>query len=147
MSTLTIDLFGKTLAETSAWIEEYMEISGEREPERALHAMRAVLHALRDRLTLDQNTHLSAQLPTMLRGLYYESWDPHGSLAKRATLDEFLERIAEEYGRHDRDFDPGAVATAVFSVLGGRVGDAIVKIEATLPKEYRVLWEFPFSEV
>lgn len=147
MSTLTIDLFAKTVAETGAWIEDYMELSGEENPEHALHAMRATLHALRDQLTLDQNAHLSAQLPTMLRGLYYESWDPQGSYVKRATLEEFLERISEDYGRHSRDFDPADVASSVFSVLGTRINDVIRKIEATLPKEYRTLWEFPLSEV
>ncbi|MDE2482563.1 MAG: DUF2267 domain-containing protein [bacterium] len=147
MSTITIDLFAKSLAETNAWIDDYMSVSGEGDPERALHALRATLHALRDQLTLDQNAHLSAQLPTMLRGLYFEAWDPHGTHVRRATLEGFLERISDEYGRHVRDFDPQDVATAAFAVLDLRVAAVAAKIRGTLPKEYRALWEIPLFEV
>jgi uncharacterized protein (DUF2267 family) len=39
-------------------------------------ALRAVLHALRDRLTVAETAHLSAQLPMLIRGIYFKGWDP-----------------------------------------------------------------------
>jgi uncharacterized protein (DUF2267 family) len=39
---------------------------------RAYHALRAVLHALRDRLTLEETAQFGAQLLTFVRGVYYE---------------------------------------------------------------------------
>jgi uncharacterized protein (DUF2267 family) len=38
--------------------------------------LRATLHALRDRLIIDEVAQLSAQLPMLIRGLYYKGWDP-----------------------------------------------------------------------
>ena len=35
-----------------------------------------MLHTLRDRLTVDVAAKLAAQLPTLIRGIYYEDWDP-----------------------------------------------------------------------
>jgi len=39
---------------------------------RAYNALRAVLHALRDRLTTEEIAQFGAQLPTFVRGVYYE---------------------------------------------------------------------------
>ncbi|MFH9728397.1 DUF2267 domain-containing protein [Streptomyces sp. NPDC017254] len=35
-----------------------------------------MLHTLRDRLTVDVAAHFAAQLPDLLRGAYYDGWDP-----------------------------------------------------------------------
>ncbi|MFE2233419.1 DUF2267 domain-containing protein [Streptomyces sp. NPDC059442] len=35
-----------------------------------------MLHTLRDRLTGDVAAHFAAQLPDLLRGAYYDGWDP-----------------------------------------------------------------------
>ena len=39
-------------------------------------ALRSVLHALRDRLTVEETAQLAAELPMLIRGIYYESWHP-----------------------------------------------------------------------
>lgn len=39
-------------------------------------ALRSVLQTLRDRLTVEETAQLAAQLPTLVRGLYYEGWNP-----------------------------------------------------------------------
>lgn len=59
-------------------------------------ALRATLHALRDRLTVDETAQLSAQLPMLVRGIYYDSWDP-SSVPVKMGKEEFLERVKSEF--------------------------------------------------
>ncbi len=62
----------------------------------AYSALRAVLHALRDRLTAQQATHLGAQLPLLVRGIYYEGWHAAQKPTGDRQVDEFLTRVAAE---------------------------------------------------
>jgi uncharacterized protein (DUF2267 family) len=59
-------------------------------------ALRAVLHALRDRLTVDEAAQLSAQLPMLVRGIYFAGWDP-SKVPVKMKKEEFLERIQREF--------------------------------------------------
>src|SRR5258706_928036 len=59
-------------------------------------ALRAVLHALRDRLTVDEGAQFSAQLPMLVRGLYYAGWDP-SRVPQKMSRDEVLQRVPQEY--------------------------------------------------
>jgi len=71
MSFTGLEVFDKTLQIAPVWL-------GEMGPDRqrAHHALRAVRHALRDRLPLHLAAHLGAQLPLLVRGIYYDSWHP-----------------------------------------------------------------------
>ncbi|MCW2864221.1 MAG: hypothetical protein JWP48_5929 [Actinoallomurus sp.] len=62
---------------------------------QSYNALRAVLHALRDRLTVDEAAHFAAQLPMLVRGLYYEGWDP-SRVPKKMHRDDFLNQIRKE---------------------------------------------------
>jgi uncharacterized protein (DUF2267 family) len=42
----------------------------------AYAALRAILHALRGLMRVDDIAHLGAQLPMLIRGICYEGWDP-----------------------------------------------------------------------
>jgi len=42
----------------------------------AYKGLRAVLQTVRVRLPLDLAVHFGAQLPMLVRGLYYEGWEP-----------------------------------------------------------------------
>lgn len=66
MSATGLDVFDRTLQTTNIWLDDIMAGLG---PDRHLawHVLGAVLHALRDRLPLDQAAHLGAQLPLLVR--------------------------------------------------------------------------------
>jgi len=48
------------------------------------------LHAVRNRIGPENAAHLGAQLPMLIRGLYYEGWDPTGKPTKERHEAQFL---------------------------------------------------------
>jgi uncharacterized protein (DUF2267 family) len=67
-------------------------------PEQAYSVLRAVLHAVRDRLTVEEATHLAAQLPMLVRGFYYEGWRPALAPNEFETAEAFFRRVEESLG-------------------------------------------------
>lgn len=62
--------------EARNWIAELMnELNCDER--KAYLLLRAVLHGLRDRLSIDEVATLSAYLPTLIRGLFLEDWQPN----------------------------------------------------------------------
>lgn len=48
----TLEFLQTTIQKTHNWLNEYMQHTGREDEAKAWHSMRAVLHALRDRLTV-----------------------------------------------------------------------------------------------
>lgn len=59
-------------------------------------ALRTILHALRDRLTVEVSAHLAAQLPLLVRGIYYDGWDP-SAVPMKMDREMFLARVRQEF--------------------------------------------------
>jgi uncharacterized protein (DUF2267 family) len=79
MSLTGLAAFDSSIHLTNGWLKELSEILQWREDRgRAYLALRAVLHALRDRLTVSEVADLAAQLPMVVRGFFYEGWHPAG---------------------------------------------------------------------
>ena len=140
MSTTGLDVFDTTVQKTNSWLKDIMHEMDWQERRKAYQALRSTLHALRDRLTVDEVAQLAAQLPMLVRGFYYEGWDPTGKPLKVRDLEGFLATIALEF-RGDDEVDPDQVARAVFTVLARRITQGELEdIEGLLPKEVRRLW-------
>jgi uncharacterized protein (DUF2267 family) len=76
----------------------------------------------------------------LIRGFYYEGWDPTGKPLKERSKEEFLARI-EEYFSSDDPVDPEQVARAVFTVLSNRVTEGEIEdVKHVLPAEIEGLW-------
>jgi uncharacterized protein (DUF2267 family) len=134
-----LEVFERTLHKTNTWIKELMQVLDTDDRHVAYLAMRATLHALRDRMTVAEVAQLGAQLPMLIRGFYYEGWDPTGKPFKARHREEFLERISQELGTVD--LAPEETATAVFIVLAARVAQGEIEdVKHILPAEIRGLW-------
>jgi uncharacterized protein (DUF2267 family) len=140
MSSTGLRAFDSTLQTTNVWLNDIRERLGWEERQRAYHALRAVLHALRDHLTVEQAAALAAQLPLLVRGIYFEGWHPHGKPLKERHKEEFLRRIGRAFA-NDSDADPAGVTRAVLGVLAKHVApEEIEGLRNNLPSELRTLW-------
>jgi uncharacterized protein (DUF2267 family) len=137
-----IDAFDKTIQITNTWLNEIMADHG---PDRqvAWHVLSAVLHALRDRLTTDLSANLGAQLPLLVRGTYYDQFEPSKQPDKSRSLDEFLDRVQQEL-RYTRPVDSKEAVRSVFKVLSHYIDPGEVrKVRLALPEQVRELWPDP----
>ena len=140
MSTTGLQVFDQTLQLTNIWLKSLMEKQGWTDRHRAYLALRATLHALRDRMNPDEAAHLGAQLPMLVRGFYFEGWHPAGKPLKERSKGEFLAHIRKAMPG-DPDLDPERIARGVFSLLADRVtAGEIADVKQTLPKGVRELW-------
>jgi uncharacterized protein (DUF2267 family) len=140
MSFTGLAPFDSTVHMTNSWLKELMELMGWEDRHRAYHALRVVLHALRDHLTIDEVVTLGAQLPMLVRGFYYEGWHPADKPLKERRKEAFLSHIAAEY-RNEPEVDPERVTRAVLQVLAKHVtAGEIEGVKHSLPTEIRSLW-------
>jgi uncharacterized protein (DUF2267 family) len=146
--TTGLDVFDKTVQESNLWLKDIMERLATDDRHRAYSTLRAVLHSLRDRIGAESAAHLGAQLPMLLRGVYYEGWDPTDKPTKDRHVMAFLAHLGRELPRSDTiEIEEGV--HAVLDVLSKHIarGEA-VKIAAMFPLELRKFWPaFIQSEV
>lgn len=93
-----------------------------KDTDRAGRITRCVLHALRNRITVEESFHLIAQLPMAIRAVYVDGWKVNASYVRVKDLEDFLSEIIKEDGTASwRDFsgieDAQNAAWAVFRVL------------------------------
>jgi uncharacterized protein (DUF2267 family) len=89
---------------------------------------------LRDRLTVDETAHLAAQLPTLIRGIYYEGWDP-SRVPVKMNSNEFLRRIRQEF-TYDVEGGVEPLTQAVLQAVRHHVTDGEwADIRSGMPRE------------
>ena len=147
MSATGLEVLDKSLQTTNIWLKEIMQAEAVG-PDRqvAWRVLGAVLHTLRDRLSVDQVAHLGAELPIVIRGLYYDQWHPAGKPERERQAAEFVARV--EIALIDtRPVDPDEATRAVFRVMNSHVSRGLVdKLRQSLPEGIRRLWPDPSRE-
>jgi uncharacterized protein (DUF2267 family) len=139
MSANGLDVFDRTLHTTNGWLKE---ISEDLEIDRhaAWKVLSVVLHKLRDRLPVDLSAHLGSQLPLLVRGVYYDQYQP----ARQPSRCHGLEAFTEEVGEWLTDatpIDPERAIRSVFGVLSRHLAAGqVAKVRANLPKSLRLAW-------
>ena len=131
-----------TLQKSNHWLEELTQDLHLRDHEEAYQALRATLHVLRDRLGSDQAAHLGAQLPMLIRGLYYEGWKPAATPVLIRNLPAFYDAVRATGGDVEVLRDTPRVVGGVLALLGRHVTPGeLAKIAAVLPEELATLFQ------
>ena len=144
MSQTGLSEFDASVHKTNIWLKDLLVQLLWHDRHRAYHALRVVLHSLRDHLPVEQVAALGAQLPMVVRGFYYEGWRPSGKPLKSRKREAFLAHVAQQF--EDPNIDPEKVVGAVFRVLNNHLSAGEVEgVKHCLPKELRSLWP-PLNE-
>jgi uncharacterized protein (DUF2267 family) len=132
--------YEQALRTAGEWMDELRQELGTPDIQSAYRAMRSVLHALRDQLIATESADLAAQLPMLIRGLYYEGYRPTEAPDRIRTCERFLQRIERELVPVV-DPDPAEAARAVFTVIQNHVSAGeVCDVCRMLPMEIQSLW-------
>jgi uncharacterized protein (DUF2267 family) len=99
-----------------------------------------VLQAVRDWLPVNEAAGFGAQLPELIRGIYYEHWRPAATPVKQRHRADFVARIDSAFKTDPLLFTADGI-TAVFELLSEKVAAGeIEKVRHALPADIRALW-------
>ncbi|MBN3508715.1 DUF2267 domain-containing protein [Mycolicibacterium septicum] len=103
--------------------------------EFAYRVLRAWLHTLRDRLTVAAAAHFAAQLPDLIRGVFYAGWDPD-VVPVKFDVEAYGSRFAHEANISIQDVDRAA-STVTAALLHFLPAAQIDKALEQLPIDIR----------
>lgn len=96
--TNRVSVFDRTIHKSQEWIKEMHADLNWLTANEVYGLLRSVLQTLRDQLTVDEAAHFAAQLPLLLRGAFYESWDPKTEPSRGKTREEFITTVKDKMG-------------------------------------------------
>ena len=139
MTTHHVDVIDRSVEQAHVWVNDVADEFGTEDHQLAYRILRAFLHAVRDRITAVESAQLAAQLPTLIRGIYYEGWRPGTTPLRYHDRETFLRKIADEAllaGSTEASYAVSAAAAVLRRhVSEGEIDDVL----AILPAEIRQL--------
>jgi uncharacterized protein (DUF2267 family) len=145
MLSTAVDSLNQTFQKTHDWLTELAEGGSFHSEAQAYSALRAVLHELRDRLTVEEAAQLAAQLPMLVRGFYYEGWKPAATPTRIRSRQEFVGNIASRLG--NSEISPERACFAVFQLLDLKISQGEINdVRHMLPAHIRELWPAPHDQ-
>ncbi len=125
--------------QSQEWLKELRDNGDLIDESQAYSVLRAVLHQLRDRLSVAEATDLGAQLPLIVRGIYFEGWRPGHVPQRVRTKEKFVDEVILKLLPHTVPAE--RAVRDVFALLAhhcdpGEIADVI----AQLPGEIKELW-------
>jgi uncharacterized protein (DUF2267 family) len=143
VSAAHLESIDHTVQLTHVWINELDARLVWDNKSRSYRLLRAVLQALRDWLPINEAVDLAAQLPTLLRGVYYEHWRPAATPVKERSRAAFLARIDHAFTT-DPIVDTSEVVSRVFEFLSDKVAAGEIEdVRHALPADLRAIWPVP----
>ncbi|HEY0705526.1 MAG TPA: DUF2267 domain-containing protein [Polyangia bacterium] len=129
-------LFERMKQQALTWVQDMMFELRSSDEDQALHALRAGLQALRDRLSVEEAAQLAAQLPLIVRGMYFEGWNPTNKPLRLRHAHEFLALVREKYAPR-ADLGADQIVVSLFRVLSrhvsqGEMADVVMSLPAEI---------------
>jgi uncharacterized protein (DUF2267 family) len=131
------DNFHHAVQTANVWLADVAREFGTDDRRFAYRVLRAWLHTFRDRLTVDSAAKFTAQLPALLRGVFYDGWEP-SKVPARYGVDEYVERFARE-ARISPDQVRSAAAAVASALIRHLSPGQLAEAGAQLPAPLRTL--------
>jgi uncharacterized protein (DUF2267 family) len=126
---------------THRWLHDIEDELGVKNERAAYAALRATLHALRDRLPVELVAHFGAGLPTLVRGIYYDGWHPSAARLKAARREDLAQSMLHDLRGHDELQDAERVAAKVMRVIDQHMDPGqIDHVFDAWPEPIREIW-------
>ncbi|WP_298864369.1 DUF2267 domain-containing protein [uncultured Sulfitobacter sp.] len=143
MTAQGLEVIDHSVQLTHEWINELAERLDWSSKRSVLRLLRVTMCHLRDHLLVNEVGHISAQLPVMIRGFFFEGWVPHQTPIKERRAIEFVSFI-DALMKDTEEFRGRDDIKCVFDLLNNRLSRGEVEdIRATLPTGVRDLWPAP----
>jgi uncharacterized protein (DUF2267 family) len=111
MSTKTkVTALDHAIDAAHTWINDVAKEFDTEDREFAYRVLRAWLHTLRDRLTVEASAHFAAQLPDLIRGIFYQAWNPN-AVPDKYDAEAYAVRFSREANIALDDVGKAAAAT------------------------------------
>jgi uncharacterized protein (DUF2267 family) len=137
MTVASVHSVERTVHKTNEWLKDLTEELGIDDRDDAWRILRGFLPVLRDRLTLDEGAQLAAELTPLVRGVFYEAFDPGHQPEKIRDADSFIARIGERTEIADLE-EAALAAVAVTNVMARHVAKGELEdMLSQLPKPLR----------
>lgn len=141
MTNIGFATFDASAQKSLKWIDDLDEIMGRDNRVEAYQALRAVMHTLRDRLTVEEAAELSAQLPMIIRGMFYEGWDPSKLPVELREQQEFLDYVRAKLGDASAVIPADEAVKDVFALLDKHITEGQIEdVKHMLPEDFISFW-------
>ena len=139
MSSTGVASLDRSIDKANAWLADIDAGFGTSDRHLAYRVLRAWLHNLRDRISVEVAAHFAAQLPELLRGVFFDGWNP-SRVPEKYSRGEYVVRFARE--ARVRDSDVVKAAGIVTTVARRHMSAGVVaQALAVLPADLRELLE------
>ena len=140
MSALGLKIIDSAVGDANAWVNQVDYRTDWGNKQRSYRLLRQVLHVIRDHLSVDEAAQLGAQLPTLIRGIYYEGWNPSKTPVIERSAAGIVARVQTAFEADPMDDAEDAIA-AVIDVLDAHVSEGEMDhVKSTFTKEIRELF-------
>ncbi|MFK3985194.1 DUF2267 domain-containing protein [Micromonospora sp. NPDC050397] len=97
-------------------------------------ALRTVLQLLRDRLPVQESVQFAAQLPILVRGIYFEGWEP-ADVPVKLNRDDFLYEVRQGFPYEVDGGAEGVVQTVLDALRRHIAPGEWDDVRSTMPKD------------
>jgi len=140
MSSTKVSSLDRSIQSSIEWLNDIKEELKWKDDERVYAATKVTLQTLRDRMIVDETFELAAQMPLLLKGIFFDGYDPSGKPLTIRSREELFNEIQDRFDKAE-GLSGEVITRAVLKVLYRRVGEGEMDdIKDSMPTDIQGLF-------